>query len=457
MMPSRRPTSLLAALVVLVACGDDGAPLDPGPVDILDRLIALPGISAHEINPTQAPWRAFQLEISQPVNHADPQGPQFTQRAYLFHVDETMPIVFAPSGYSVSATLSEEMAVRLGVNCLRVSHRYYEGSAPDPLDWEYLTIEQSAADHHRIVELFKEVYTGTWLSAGSSKSGITSLFHRRFYPDDVKATVAYVSPFMFSTADPRFADFLETLGTQECRDDIHRFQRSVLEHADSMLPRFSAWHTANGHPHPADTVGAFEGAVASYDWIFWQYYEDDCRKIPGPEASYDEMLAHLHDIVNLERVSDGLAEYLRPYDYETLTQLGLPERRYDHLAGLLTRVPGSEGTAYFDSMGVTLTYSPEPVLDIYDWLRAHGDKIVYIYGGYDSWTGGAIELTGQADALKVVQPNGNHTVKIADLDDEQSVVTALEQWLGISIPGMAPLLVELARQEADLFVPRRSR
>lgn len=455
-MRAGRSTSVLAVLSVLVACADSGEPFDPGPVDILDRLRALPGVSAKEIGPVQGTWRAFELDIAQPVDHSNPHGPQFNQRAYLFHVGDTMPMVFAPSGYDVSATLNQEMALRLATNCLRVSHRYYKGATPAPLDWQYLTVEQSAADHHRIVELFKEAYSGTWLSVGGSKSGVTSLFHRRFYPDDVAATVAYVSPFMFSTADPRFADFLETLGTQECRDDIHRFQRFVLEHADSMLLRFSAWHATTGNPHPADTVDAFEEAVTSYDWIFWQYYEDDCRKIPGPNATYDEMLAHLHDIVNLQRVSDGLAEYLRPYDYETLTQLGLPERRYDHIADLLTREPDDDARAYFDSLGVTLTWSPSTVLNAYDWLQVEGDRIVYIYGGYDSWTGGAIELTGQADALKVVQPDGNHSVRIADLDEEPSVVTTLEQWLGISIPGLAPMLAELVRDEPDPFVPRRN-
>jgi len=456
-MRARRWTFVLVTCLALVACGDSGNPVDPGPADILDQLIALPGVSANEINPPQGTYRAFELDIAQPVNHSDPQGPQFNQRAYLFHVDPNTPMVFAPNGYDVGSSLNQEMAVRLGSNLLKVAHRYYRGAVPEPLDWQYLTIEQSAADHHRIVELFKEIYTGTWLSAGGSKSGMTALLHRRFYPDDVVATVAYVTPFMFSTADPRFPEYLETLGTPKCWENIHRFQRSVLEHADSLIPRFSTWHETNGRPHPVDTVDAFEEAVTSYDWIFWQYYEDDCRKIPGPEASYDELLAHLHDIVNLGRVSDGLAELLRPYDFETLTELGLPERRYDHIADLLTREPDDDARAYFDTLGVALTYSNEAILDAYQWLQNEGDRIVYIYGGYDSWTGGAIELTGQADALKVGQPDGNHSQKIAGLDEEQTVVSTLEQWLGISIPGLAPMLAELVREERDLFVRGRGR
>ncbi len=454
MFRSRRLPAL-AAFLFLSACDD--VTFDDEPIDLRERLDALPGVDVAEIAPSHGAQRAFRLDITQPVDHADPDGRQFTQRAYLLHVDETMPMVFAPGGYDVSEGLTQEMATLLGTNCLRVGHRYYSNSVPDPLDWQHLTIEQAAADHHRIVEIFKEIYTGIWLSAGASKSGATALFHRRFYPDDVLATVAYVSPFMLDTADSRFADFLETLGTEECRADIHRFQRTVLEHADSLIPRFSAWHTENGHVHPADTVGAFEEAVRSYDWIFWQYYEDDCEKIPGPETTYDGMVVHLHDIVNFLRVSDGLARALRPYDYQMFTQIGQPERRFDHIADLLTQELGSVAGGYFDSLGVDLVYRPETILDIYDWLQTEGDNIVYIYGANDPWTGGAIELTGQADALKVVQAGGNHSVKIDDLDDRQSVIDTLEQWLGVAIADVAAMLAEVARSESDLLVPSRFR
>ena len=58
---------------------------------------------------------------------------------------------------------------------------------------------------------------------------------------------------------------------------------------------------------------------------------------------------------------------------------------------------------------------------------------LYIYGGIDPWTAGAIELTGQTNALKIIHEGGDHRVKIADLDDPEIVYSTLEQWLGISI------------------------
>ena len=42
---------------------------------------------------------------------------------------------------------------------------------------------------------------------------MTSVYHRRFYPDDVDATVAYVAPISFGAPDDRYIDFLANVGT----------------------------------------------------------------------------------------------------------------------------------------------------------------------------------------------------------------------------------------------------
>ena len=40
----------------------------------------------------------------------------------------------------------------LDANQIMVEHRYFGKSVPDSLDWNYLNIKQSAADHHRIAD-----------------------------------------------------------------------------------------------------------------------------------------------------------------------------------------------------------------------------------------------------------------------------------------------------------------
>jgi len=201
-----RPARFLAPLALaLAACSDAVA---PGGGDLLERLNALPGVTATEIPSHYGYPRQFALDITQPVDHDRPNGPTFTQRAYLSHADEDLPMVFGPNGYGATEESWEELAFILQCNGVYVTHRYFPGSRPQPTDWRYLDIRQAAADHHRIVVLLEAIYPGPWVSAGSSKSGMTALFHRRFWPDDVDATVAYVAPLMFDVEDERFLPWL---------------------------------------------------------------------------------------------------------------------------------------------------------------------------------------------------------------------------------------------------------
>ncbi len=59
--------------------------------------------------------------------------------------------------------------------------------------------------------------------------------------------------------------------------------------------------------------------------------------------------------------------------------------------------------------------------------------IIYIYGGIDPWSAGMIELTGETNAIRVVQPGADHSVRISDLDEKDLVIETLEEWLKIDI------------------------
>jgi hypothetical protein len=48
--------------------------------------------------------------------------------------------------------------------------------ATDPWDLECLKIEQAAAGHHRIFEIFKEIFEGVWLSSFSNNIFLTKNF-----------------------------------------------------------------------------------------------------------------------------------------------------------------------------------------------------------------------------------------------------------------------------------------
>ena len=426
--------SALALAGALVGCTDTLAPV-PEATDLLDRLNALPGIAAREVPSAVDFGRAFELDIVQPLDHDDPDGPTFVQRAYLTHTLESDPMVFAPNGYASNWGSSQELGLILRTNTLNVTHRFFIDSEPDPMDWGRLTVRQSVEDHHRIVTLLKEVYTGKWIGSGASKSGETVLFHRRFYPDDVDATVAYVAPLLLSPADPRCQPFLESIGTQEERDAIRSFQRRLLLARDSLLSRFEAWYPAHGYHLSLPAGPTFEGEVLGYEWAFWQYRNREITDIPGPAASYDEMLENLAAVSGIGGSSDESRYYFRPYVYQAYTEIGYPARDFSHLEDLLVFQEQNVYDTYGFPAGTPFVYRTETIPDVLHWVQTQGNNIILVYGGADPWTGGAIELTGQTNALKITKAGASHRVRIGDLAERDLVMATLGQWLGLDLLG----------------------
>ena len=441
--------ALAALLLGILSCSDTTGP--PADLDLLDRLNALPGVSAREIPPQYGYPRAFQLDITQPLDHRAPFGRTFTQRAYLSHTDESMPLVFGTSGYGANEYTGSELAALLQTNGLYVVHRFFPDARPSPMDWRYLNIRQAASDHHRIVQIFREIYPGPWVSTGASKGGMTALFHRRFFPDDVEATVAYVAPMMFSLEDERFVPFLAGLSTPEGRDAIHDFQQRLLTHSDSLLSRFEAWFPANGQTLNIPAGPAFESRVRGYEWNFWQRHIYDYSQIPGPDEPYDRWIEHMAVVVRLHFTSDVNRDYFSAYQYQALTELGGPAMDLSHLDGLYRFEPMDTREKY-DLPEEIPEFSSEVTEDVVQWLETQGDGIIYIYGGVDPWTGGAVQPSPQTNALKFVQPGADHSVGIQDLDQRDLVLSTLGEWMGIQVAPVTSRSITMHGLRAQLGI-----
>jgi hypothetical protein len=418
---------------LLLSCGESSTAPPEEPGDLLDRINALPGVHAREIEPYYGYPRAFEIDVTQPVDHDNPSGPTFTQRAYLSHASEATPMVFAPSGYAVSEWSGQELAGILQTNCLNVTHRYFQGARPDVVEWRYLTVRQAAADHHRIVALFKQIYPAQWISTGASKGGETVLFHRRFYPDDVNVTVAYVAPLLFNTEDERFIPYLRSVTGEADWQKIHSFQRMLLLRRESLLPTFENWFVVNGYRLSIPAAPTFESAVVSYQWSFWQRHIYEVSSIPGAEASSEDLVNHLAEVVRLQNRSDEMRAYYQPYIYQALTEIGLPALDLGHLEHLIVHEPMDPKESYSFPESLEFVYRYETIPEVISWLQTQGNNIVFLYGSLDPWTGGAVELTGQTNALKIVQDGADHGVRIEHLGDRGQVLATLEEWLDLEI------------------------
>src|SRR5262249_56309184 len=102
-------------------------------------------------------------------------------------------------------------------------------------DWSKLTIWQAAADDHCIVRAFRQIYPGRWIGTGGSKGGMAAVYHRRFFPDDVDGTAAYVAPLSLAENDARYVDAVETGDHPQCRQALRDFRRRALSRHDQLV------------------------------------------------------------------------------------------------------------------------------------------------------------------------------------------------------------------------------
>lgn len=423
---------------MLANCGKKSTNPPDNP-SLLERLESLENCTVVEIDPPAGKHysRAFEITITQPIDHANPGGQTFDQKLFLSHVDESAPMVFMTWGYDVTSNTSYELAEMLQANQLLVAYRYTGDNRPDPVVWDYLTIEQASGDFHVIADIFKDIYSGPWVNFGYSKSGNAALHHRRFHPNDVAATVAVVPGVFISTHDPRVDDFLaNTVGTTECRNKIREFQRLALTRRDSLLPMYEDYVQNQGYSYSRiGGVGvAFEYLILEYGYIFWQYWgEDYCALIPDSTVSNSDLFAHLQSVSDIDFLRDEICTMFEPVFYQFYTETGYYGYVTEHLDDLLIEVdnPTFEFMAPVD---VPLNFDPSVMADMKLWLETEGQNIIYIYGENDPLSATGIAPDAGLSSFRIIHPGGNHLLFISDLYRQDRVLDSLSSWMGITLP-----------------------
>lgn len=412
--------------------GDDAGPdvRPDGPADIGDALSAIPGLTVTS-EYFSDPYRVFSLEIEQPVDHDHPGSEVFHQRLTLLHRSADAPMVLYSTGYFLFGDADpSEIAYLSGANQLAVEHRFFAPSAPSPIPWQYLTIAQAAADHHRIVEAFRPLYGARWLSTGHSKGGMTSVYHRRFYPDDVDATVAYVAPLSFTTGDERYVTFLEQVGDPVCRQQVVALQRRLLERKSALLP----WMGGFGAFSILGTEKAFEHGVVELPFTFWQYSGSGyCSQVPfAPNDT--ELWDFFAAYSGVAFTTDDQVVAFRPYFQQAGTQLGYPAFDESSFEDLET-YPGTDRPDAYVEPGMTLKFDAAAMADVDTWVRSGGRTLMFLYGENDPWSAGAFELGVAADSYRYFVPEGTHGSLLTDLpaSEKAEALGTVSRWLDVPV------------------------
>ncbi|MEV0590319.1 S28 family serine protease [Nonomuraea cavernae] len=425
-----QPASAAAPLAASATTAEDA---------LLAKLNAIPGLTV--VSETQpSGFRFFVLTLTQPVDHRHPGKGTYQQRFTLLHRSDDAPVVLYTNGYGlpVNPSASQTEPTRLlGANQVSVEHRFFRSSRPDPADWSKLDIWQEASDEHRIVSALKTVYSGKWIQTGASKGGMTSVYHRRFYPGDVDGVVAYVAPNdRVNPADRAYDEFFANVSDAACRTALDNVQKEALKRRDRLVPRFEAEAAQNGYTFTQSLGTAdrsFEMTVLDSVWAFWQYSsESDCADVPPATATDDEIYDWIDTVAGFSFYTDQGIDYYVPYYRQAAAQLGWPELTFKHLRGL-TRYPGLYQPNSVIPAALRTFHNPLPMLDVDHWVSKQSSRMMFVYGQNDPWS--AERFTpSRNDSYLYVAPGANHGANISRLPEaeRQAATDTLLRWAGVT-------------------------
>jgi hypothetical protein len=362
----------------------------------------------------------MEVMFLQPVDHRNPDAGQFTQRIYISHRDNTLPVVLSTEGYDAPYYYTTELAAHLRCNQLMAEHRYFGRSVPDSLDWAYLDTWQAASDHHRIVQTFKEFYPEDWIATGISKGGQAVMFHSLHYPEDVKVRVPYVAPLNYEVEDVRIYDFLDRVGSKKERRKVFRFQKMMLKHQDRYMDAFREFSEEEGYTYDiaGGTEKAYEYCVLEYSFAYWQWAYCSMEDIPGRWASPGALIAHMNRVGGFDYFDDEGLRELRPYFYQTLTETGYYGYRLEDFSPWLQHVETRDFRFTFADEDLP-DFNPDISIELEEYLATRGENFIYIYGGNDTWSATAFTAEGLTSSKIFVKEGGSHRTRINNMPPEQ--------------------------------------
>ena len=398
--------------------------------DLKKRLEDLfPNVAITEMKNLEGYSESYQLVLEQPLDHKHPEKGTFKHFIYLSHVDFNSPMVLETEGYA-ARYVKNEVSKLLHANQVIVEYRFYGKSRPNPVQWEYLTNDQAIADYHAITTKLKELYKGKWISTGISKGGETTLIYKFKFPADVDVAMPYVAPLIDTQEDPRTVTHVKVVGTPECREKITQFQRALLQNRAALLKEIKEYADREKmHFTEVSIDEALEYGTLEFPFSFWQW-GGKCEDIPVADSTPKELFDYLNKIVGIGTYNDATYFELLPSYYQHMTELGYYGFDFSPVEDLLKTVK-STSNSRFAPKEVVIKYNPKYIKKVRKYVETKGDKILYIYGGYDTWGACAPTPNPDLDALKMVLPGGSHATRVKNFpkEDQEKIMATLHRWL----------------------------
>ncbi len=400
------------------------------------RLFELPNVIFHKVDSSMN-GITYELKIRQALDHSDSSKGFFYQKAFLLHKGFDRPTVMNTAGYDRKEPLIFELTKLLTANQIDIEHRYFGDSKPDTLDYNYLNFEQATGDLHYINQLLKNIYSGKWVSTGISKGGTTTIMYRYFYPNDVDVSVPYVAPVNNAFEDKRIFQFLDTVGTDECRSKMRSFQRRILSNRDKILPMFYFYAKGKDLDFTYNTLEeAFEYTVLEYSFSFWQF-GNDCKNIPSDSTSLITSVENLLEVSDIYSFSDEGIDFYGPYHYQAATEMGAYGYETEYFKDLLQALPVKPNPSFnFVPNHLLVKFNGKLLNRVSEWLKTSSNHFIYINGNSDPWRAAAVPPSKKVDAKWFFLDGKNHRdARIANMNDneKEEIISTLGKWLSLKI------------------------
>ncbi|MBL4746767.1 MAG: aminopeptidase [Flavobacteriaceae bacterium] len=402
---------------------------------ILEKLKQIPLVTAVSENNKTSHFNAnFELWFTQPIDYSDLNKGTFKQRVLIGHTNSEKPVIVELQGYGIYTNKAGELAQHYLANQITIEHRYFNNSRPEKIIWKTLTIENAAKDQERIISAIrKAIYpTAKFVTTGISKGCQTTMAHRRFFPNNVDASVCYVGPLNFKRVDPRVFQFLNTVGNETEREQLQAFQTLCFENREALLKQLKKVASANNYTWEFGVEKALDYSILEYSFAFWQW-GSSFDSIPSQNASVDKIYKHLMTISGYSFFEENGVKDLQPYFWAALTQQGI----YAYETNPFKKYLNTEELYTFDwafPEGINIEFDEKPMQEIDYFLNNFAHKILFIYGEKDAWSSTAVQLRNdpkQREMYKFVHKNGSHKTRINSFNkkEQQNIYTIIDAWV----------------------------
>ncbi|WP_321306814.1 S28 family serine protease [Marinifilum fragile] len=404
------------------------------PLTLEEKLNQIPNVTVQKITGDTTYAEYYELYFTQPLDHENPEVGTFKQRVLLGHHATDKPMVVEIQGYNIWTEKAGELSKLLNANQLTIEHRYFKNSMPDSLDWKYLNIKQAAADQHKVIQALKKIYKNKWITTGISKGGQTTIYHRFFYPNDVDVSVPYVAPQNLAREDKRIHKHLTTVGSKECRDKIYQFQLACFKNKKELLPLAKTHAEEKEYSFSMGLEKALDLSILEYSFAFWQWGGTKCEDIPSSESESSVLFNHLVRVSGMDFFDQISLKPSLAFYHQALTEIGMYSYEVEPFKPYISYEKDLTFDHVFPNEPIR-KFNPESMIKVNKWLQTDAEKMLFIYGEWDTWSATAVDLKNNTKCKKFVNPEGSHGTRIRNFPAEikTEIIKTLEEWLEMPI------------------------